>query len=142
MPTNIWSQESIDLKLSLLVHNWVNTEEKIKNVIINNCDYLVDLNKDVDIDNLKIKVLEGKKIIFINSELCHENIRNRVLNEFRIKLYDSKNYKKECFDMMIPHKRYNRIYDETNGAVDDLHTSKIGHVQLSKDLLIQIKPII
>jgi hypothetical protein len=142
VPTNIWSQESIDLKLSLLVHNWVNTEEKIKNVITNNCDYLVDLSNDVDIDDLKIKSKERKKIIFINYEIANENIRNRVFNEFRIKFYDSKNYKKECFDLMIPHKRYNRIYDETNGAVDDLHTGKIGHIELSKDLLEQIrKPI-
>jgi hypothetical protein len=142
-PTNIWSQESIDLKLSLLVHNWVDTEEKIKNVIIDNCDYLVDLSGDVDIDDLKIKSNEGKKIIFINSNQCDENIRNSVFNEFRIKFYDSKNYKKECFDLMIPHKRYNRIYDETNGTVDDLHTSKNGHIQLSEDLLEQIKkPII
>ena len=143
VPTNIWSQESIDLKLSLLVHNWSKTEEKIKNVIINNCDYLVDLSNNVDIDDLKIKSMKGKKIIFINMENCGEGVRNRVFNEFRIKFFDSKNYKKECFDLMIPHKKYENIYEITNGSVDDYHTSKNGHFQLSKDLLEQIKkPII
>jgi hypothetical protein len=139
VPTNIWSQESIDLKLSLLVHDWPNIDEKVKNVIINNCDYLIDLNNDVNVDDLIIKSKEGKKLIFINIENCDKEIRNRVLNEFRIKFYDSKNYKKECYELMIPYVKYETIYDHTNGNVDDLHTGKNGHIELANNLLNHIK---
>jgi secreted Zn-dependent insulinase-like peptidase len=48
-------------------------------------------------------------------------------------------YKKECFKHFIPHRNYMRILEETNNQVDDLHISEKGHLQLSKDLLNEIK---
>jgi hypothetical protein len=45
---------------------------------------------------------------------------------------------------MIPYKKYSLIKDETNGGVMDGHTGKIGHIQLSQQLMSLIenkKPI-
>lgn len=142
---NIWSQESIDLKHTLLIPNWRDTDVKMKEVITNNCDYIVDLKTEVDLVEIKKLADNGKKIAVINIEYgTPENIRF-VHNDLNIHHYGSFNHKKECYSRMIPYKKYSLIKDETNGMVMDGHTGKIGHQELAQqliDLISHKKPVI
>jgi hypothetical protein len=136
---NIWSQESMDLKHSLLFPNWRDTDDKIKEVVKNNCDYVVDLKTDVDLVEMKRLANNGKKIAIVNIEYASPENQRFAHNEFNIKHFGSKNHKKECFNQMIPYQKYSLIKDETNGGVMDGHTGKIGHTQLAKQLMNMIE---
>jgi hypothetical protein len=59
--------------------------------------------------------------------------------KIRTKIYHHNNFKKECYNQFIPFKKYKTIKDETNNIVDDLHTSELGHKELSNDLIKNIK---
>jgi hypothetical protein len=132
---NIWSQESMDLKHSLMFPNWRDTDDKIKEVVNNNCDYVVDLKTDVNLDEMKQLANNGKKIAIVNIEYASPENQRLVHNGFNIKHYGSKNYKKECFNNMIPYQKYSLIKDETNGGVMDGHTGKVGHMELAEHLM-------
>jgi hypothetical protein len=136
---NIWSQESIDLKHSLMFPNWRDTDEKIKEVVNNNCDYVVDLKTDVDLVEMKRLADSGKKIAIVNIEYTSPENQRFTHNEFNIKHFGSKNYKKECFNQMIPYQKYSLIKDETNGGVMDGHTGRMGHIQLANQLMNMIE---
>ena len=132
---NIWSQESIDLKHSLLIPNWRDADENLKEVIKNNCDYVVDLKTDVNLVEMKRLADNGKKIAIINIEYGTSEQQRFAHNEFNIKHFGSINYKKKCFDNMIPYKKYSLIKDETNGGVMDGHTGRVGHMELAEHLM-------
>ncbi|MFM7018631.1 hypothetical protein [Flavobacterium sp.] len=132
---NIWSQESIEAKHTLFLPNWRDTDENTKNLIRSNCDYLVDLKNDVDLNEMKNLAEQGKKLIVVNIEYTTSERQEFVHKNFNIKHYGSFNYKKQCFDRMIPRQEYSLIVDETNGAVPDRHTGKIGHIQLAQQLM-------
>ena len=107
-----------------------------------NCDYLVNLTENVDLNELKTFAENDKRIIFYNIELCNEEKRQFVFHNFKIKHYQSRNFKKDCYKHFISYRTYQSIFDETNGVVDDLHIGRFGHVELSKDLIKEIeKPI-
>ena len=77
----------------------------------------------------------GKKIAIVNIEYASPENQRFAHNEFNIKHFGSKNYKKECFKQMIPYQKYSLIKDETDGGVMDGHTGKVGHTQLAKQLI-------
>ncbi len=69
-----------------------------------------------------------------------DNLSNEILDfisekKIRKRIYHHDDYKKLCYNLFIPYKRYLTIDVETNGAVDDCHTSHLGHRQLTKDLI-------
>lgn len=145
LPTRIWSQESIDLKHCYIFNNWRESEPEVQELMRKNCDYLVNLTQEVNLNEMKSLAENDKRIIFINIELCKEETRQFIFNNFKIKHYQSRNFKKDCYRHFIPYKTYQSIFDETNGTVDDLHISRFGHVELSKDLIKEFekeKPII
>ena len=110
-----------------------------------NCDYLVDLTQEVNLNEMKLLSENDKRIIFINIELCEEQTRQFIFHNFKIKHYQSRNFKKDCYKYFIPYRTYQSIFDETNGVVDDLHIGQFGHLELSKDLMKEFenkKPII
>ena len=44
-------------------------------------------------------------------------------------------HKAECYKLMIPYKKYETIYEETNGLVNDLHYGEKGSIDLGNDLI-------
>jgi hypothetical protein len=139
----IWSQESIDLKHVMITHNWDDADDKVKEMINNCSDYVVNLKETNNDFNELIKLNQnGKKIFFINLEHGTQDTIDFINKNFNIKHYNSKNYKKECYKNFIPYKKYELIVDETNGAIPDKHTSGNGHKELANDLIKEIeKPI-
>ena len=145
LPTRIWSQESIDLKHCYIFNNWRESKPELQELMRKNCDYLVDLTQNIDLNEMKQLIENDKRIIFINIELCKEQERQFIFNNFNLKHYQSQDFKKECYKHFIPYQKYQSIFDETNGVVDDLHIGRFGHVELSKDLIKEFekeKPII
>jgi hypothetical protein len=145
LPTRIWSQESIDLKHSYIFNNWGESEPELQELMRKNCDHLVDLTKDVNLNEMKNLAENDKRIIFINIELCSEETRQFIYHNFNLKHYQSRNFKKDCYKHFIPYKKYQSIIEETNGAVDDLHIGRFGHIELFKDLIRELenkKPVV
>jgi hypothetical protein len=145
LPTRIWSQESIDLKHALYTHNWRYANQKIKDLVYKNCDYVVDLSVETKVEQYLELNKKGKKIFFCNNELSSPEIQDYINRNFSLKYFCSGNYKKECFDLFIPYRKYELIVDETNGEIQDKHLSRNGHKVLAKDLMDiieNIKPII
>ena len=139
----VWSQESIDLKHIMVAHRWSEADDKVKEMVKNNSDYIIDLLDNNDFDELIKLNRNGKKLFFINTEKCSEEIRNFINQNFNIKHYNCINHKKECYKNFIPYVKYELITDETNGNIPDKHISRNGHMELAKDLMKQIeKPIV
>ena len=114
---------------------WNNFDDEMKKTITDNADILFDLAKSQDYDSIVDDVKSGKKVILFNYLGTKE--QNTFLTKYNLKtrMINPTNYKKLCFENFIPYKKYTTIFEETNGSVDDLHTSKIGHQQLAFDLI-------
>jgi hypothetical protein len=135
-PEKIWSEEMIKMTHFIDFTNWESASEELKNIVKSNSDVIYDFMLDVDYDQFRQNLNLGKKIVVINVEHCKgENLDFISNKEFKRKYMHSINYKKECFKLFIPYKNYNRISEETKGAVDDPHISKEGHKVLAKDLM-------
>lgn len=140
-PSRVWSNEMLeDKNLCLYFSNWSYAEDELKRIIIDNSDIIVDFSKEVDLDNMYRNLQEGKRVTIINVNDLSEEIRNFMKEKnIRTKLYQHENYKKICYNLFIPYRKYLTIKDETNGIVDNLHTSHLGHRQLANDLIKNIK---
>jgi len=137
----IWSEEMLeDNKLGIYFSRWDSADNELKNIIIKNSDLIYDYSKDIDVSEIKENINKGLKITIINAENANKiKIDESQKIGLRFKHYTHYDYKKECFKHFIPHRNYMRILEETNNQVDDLHISEKGHLQLSKDLLNEIK---
>jgi hypothetical protein len=114
-------------------------DEELKNIIIKNNDIIYDFRFDVNLNELKDSILSGKRVTIINvDKFSKELIEFFQINGLRTKLFKHNNYKKECFNSFFTQKKYTTIFHETNGIVDDLHTSEIGHQELAEDLIKKI----
>jgi hypothetical protein len=115
--------------------NWSTYDDEMKKIITDNSDILFDLSKSTDYDNIADDVKFGKRVILFN--YVYKKEQNDFLNKhnFKTRILTAANYKNICFEKFIPYKKYTTIHDETNGIVDDLHTSKIGHQELASDLI-------
>lgn len=140
-PTRIWSEEMLaDKNLCVFLTSWLESDDELKNLIKKESDLIVDFSKDVNLDEMYKSMQEGKKVTIINGNDLSENIRNFMKDKnIRTKIYHHNNYKKECYKLFIPYKKYTTLKDETNNVVDDLHTSEIGHKELFNDLIKNIK---
>jgi hypothetical protein len=136
----IWSKEMLDdNRLCIYFTGWEMADEELKNIIIKNNDVIYDFSFDVNLNELKDSILSGKKVTIINvNKFSKELIEFLQINGLRTKLFKHNNYKKECFNSFFTQKKYTTIFHETNGSVDDLHTSEIGHRELAEDLIKKI----
>lgn len=139
-PDKIWSKEMLeDNKLCIYFIGWDLAEKELKDIIIKNNDVIYDFNKKIDFEELKDSIKSGKKVTMINCDSYSEKIREYfTTNGLRTKLFRHNNYKKECFSKFFTQKKYTTIFQETNGVVDDLHTSEIGHQELAEDVIKKI----
>ena len=140
-PNRIWSKEMLDDKnLCIFLTNWKESDQELKNLIEMESDLIIDFSKNVDLDVMFKSMMEGKRVTIINgSDLPHEVRKFMEDKKIRTKIYHHNNFKKECYNQFIPFKKYKTIKDETNNIVDDLHTSELGHKELSNDLIKNIK---
>ena len=140
-PERIWSNEMLeDNKLCIFFTNWDGADEELKNLITKNCDLIIDFKKEVDLNNMYESISKGKKVVIINGNDLSNDVRNFMIEKgIRTKLYHEVNFKKECYSNFITYRKYVTIKEETNGIVDDLHTSEIGHKELFNDLIKNIK---
>ncbi len=140
-PNRIWSQEMLeDRNLCVNFIDWRLADYNLKKVISENSDLIIDFSKEVDLNSWYQSLQEGKRVVMINTD----NLSNEILDfisekKIRKRIYHHDDYKKLCYNLFIPYKRYLTIDVETNGAVDDCHTSHLGHRQLTKDLISNIK---
>jgi hypothetical protein len=94
----------------------------------------------VDLNKMYESISKGKKVVIINGNDLSNDVRNFMIEKgIRTKLYHEVNFKKECYSNFISYRKYITIKEETNGVVDDLHTSEIGHKELFNDLIKNIK---
>lgn len=140
-PDRIWSEEMLeDDRLAIYFSRWGSADEDLKDLIRKNSDVIYDYNTDIDVLKIKEDVSKGLKVVIINAD---DNNKTKLEESnkigLRFKHFSHINYKKECFKNFIPYRNYMRILEETNNKVDDLHLSEKGHLQLSKDLLNEIK---
>ena len=140
-PERIWSEEMLeDDRLAIYFSRWDSADDELKNIIKKNSDVIYDYNTDIDIFKIKEEVSKGLKVTIINADDGNKTkLEESNKIGLRFKHFSHHNYKKECFKNFIPYKNYMTILEETNNKVDDLHLSEKGHLQLSKDLLNEIK---
>ena len=140
-PDRVWSKEMLeDNKLCIFFTNWNLADEELKNLITKESDLIVDFSSSVDLNYMYESISAGKRVTIINGNDLSDDVRNFMLEKgIRTKLYHNNNFKKECYSKFIPFRKYTNIKDETNSAVDDLHTSEIGHKELTEDLIKNIK---
>lgn len=135
-PTRLWSDEMLSEDYIIVIQDeWSNFDDEMKKIITDNADILFDLAKSQNYDNIVDDVKSRKRVILFNYVNAKEQNEFLTKYNFKTRMINSTNYKKLCFENFIPHKKYTTIFDETNGAVDDLHTSKIGHQELASDLI-------
>lgn len=136
-PENLWSREMIeDKQLCIVVNGYKHTDQKLKSIIKKNADVLYDLAKNIDLEKMLLEINEGKKVIIHSFEESKpHNSKFFKDNKIRMKYYDVTNHKEKCYELMVPFKKYTTIQDETNGAVNDLHTSEEGHRELTKTFI-------
>lgn len=140
LPTRLWSEEMLGEDYIIVIQDeWDNFDDEMKKIITNNADILFDLAKSQNYDNIVDDVKSGKRVILFNYLGTKEQNIFLTKYNYKTRMINSINYKKLCFENFIPYKKYTTIFEETNGAVDDLHTSKIGHQQLASDLINLIK---
>jgi hypothetical protein len=135
-PTRLWSEEMLNEDYIIVVEGeWSSYDSEMKNIIKDNSDILFDLSRSTNYDNIVEDVKSGKRVILFN--YVYSEKQNEFLQKynFKTRALNSKNYKKLCFEKFIPYKKYTTIFQETNGVVNDLHTSKIGHQELATDLI-------
>jgi hypothetical protein len=140
-PNRIWSKEMLDDKnLCIFLTSWKESDQELKNLIEMESDLIIDFSKNVDLNEMFKSMMEGKRVIIINgNDLSYEVRKFMEDKKIRTKIYHHNNFKKECYNQFIPFKKYKTIKDETNNIVDDLHTSELGHKELSNDLIKNIK---
>jgi len=140
-PERIWSEEMLeDDRLAIYFSRWDSADDELKDIIKKNSDVMYDYNTDIDISKIKEEVSKGLKVTIINADDGNKTkLEESNKIGLRFKHFSHHNYKKECFKNFIPYRNYMRILEETNNKVDDLHLSEKGHLQLSKDLLNEIK---
>lgn len=138
-PDDLWNDEMInDKKLCIDINRWENIEDELKEIIIKCSDVIIDFNKEVNYDEI-LKILENNnKVTLINTRGKHQIHEEFFKKNIRCAHFNDTNYKKLCFEKFIKYKKYNTIKEETNGVVDDLHYSEIGHKQLYEDLIKEI----
>ncbi len=135
-PTRLWSEEMLnDEYIIIASENWGTYETNYQKIIKENADIFFDLGASTNYDNIINDVKSGKRVILYN--YTHKPEQNEFLTKYKFKARHLSpiNYKNLCFENFIPHKKYTTILQETNNAIDDLHTSKIGHQELAKDLI-------
>jgi hypothetical protein len=136
---DLWSDEMIrDKKLCLEISDWDQLEEELKDIISKKSDVIIDLNIKIDYQEILNAVEKNNKVTLINTIdkiKIHEEF---FLKNLRLKHFNVTDYKKLCFDKFIKYKKYNTITEETNGVVEDLHYSEIGHKELYEDLIKEI----
>jgi hypothetical protein len=140
-PSRLWSQEMLeDKNLCIYFEDWKQADHNLKKVIIENSDLIVDFSKEVDLNNWFQSLQEGKRVTMINANNLSKEVVDFISEKnIRKKIYHHYDYKKLCYNLFIPYKKYVTINEETKGLVDDLHTSHLGHRQLTNDLIRNIR---
>jgi hypothetical protein len=136
---DLWNDEMInDNRNCIDVGNWDNVDDELKEIIRKTSDTIIDFSRNLNYDEI-LKILDNnKKVTIINTNLAH-NHRVFMSKNIRSKHLNTTNFKKECYKKFIPYKNYNSITEETNGKVDDLHYSEIGHLDLYNDILKELE---
>ena len=135
-PERLWSQEMLEEEYIIVAMGEYHYYDKeYQKVIMNNADVFFDMNKSKPYDNIVDDVKSGKRVILYNYCEKPEQIEFLSKYKFKTRYLFSENYKKRCFEKFITYKKYNTILEETNNAIDDLHTSKTGHQELAHDLI-------
>jgi len=137
----LWSEEMLNDKHIIVVKDDFNQYEvNYREIILDNAEILYDFSKNINDYNIHEDFKKTNKIIIINfNESNHQHLNYLTKNNLKVRYLTPTDYKKTCYEKFIPYKKYNTIYEETNGAVDDLHTSRTGHQELAKDLLMYIE---
>jgi hypothetical protein len=140
-PNRIWSKEMLeDDKLCIFFTNWNLADNELKRLIEKESDVIIDFSKSVDLDKMYQDIKSKKRVTIINGNDLSEEVRNFMGEKgIRTKLYHNNNFKNECYKKFIPYKKYKTIKEETNGVIDDLHTSYDGHLELANDIIKHIK---
>jgi len=134
---NIWSKNDIQNNIVMIAKNWKNIDIDVKTAVSNSCDKIFDLTKEISIDEVIDLYRNNKKIFFINREVAPLTTLGKICSKFNYRIYDTTNYKKECYRNFLPWFDYETIKQETNGVIDDLHYSRNGHKDFA-DMLIEL----
>ena len=135
-PQKLWTKEMIDNKNVILFWGWSNASEEIKNFFYDQSDLIIDARKKSSLKNIKSLVDNGLKITIINYDNYDgDKDSYEIISSLSSSWYMDFNYIEECYKLMIPFKKYQTIYYETKGLVDDKHYSEIGHKNLARDLI-------
>lgn len=132
LPKRLWSERITKNKRCLMVENWKSITDDIKDYIKTKVDYLIDISLDFDIDYIKEKVENNKKVAFYSSGLNLKNL-NTINGNFKCEHYYALDYKKSCYDKFSIKKKYSTITEETNCEVEDSHYGEQGHKDLAND---------
>lgn len=132
---NIWSDHDIKNKIIMITKNWKNIDFDVKTAVTNSCDKLYDLTKEISIEEVVDLLKNNKKLFFVNREIAPLSTLGKICSEFNYRIYDTTNYKKDCYRYFIPWFDYETIKQETNGVVDDIHYGRKGHQDFANTLI-------
>jgi hypothetical protein len=139
---DLWNKEMIDDNKNCIdIGDWRNVEDELKEIIKKCSDVIIDFSsQNLNYEQILKTLDENKRVTIINTNFAVQH-REFITKNIRSKHLNTINYKKECYKNFISYKKYNTITDETNGEVEDLHYSEIGHKELFEDLIKEIEKL-